>query len=321
MTYKILFVKNRYTKKLKLQKYLDWFSVNTPIAIQTEEISTDFELTTAPTHNATYSGVVVGNDIVDKLRTVVPENKYNAVVLVYGNDLNGIRVSCTNGTDGYHPLYPNTDLIQLVKLNDGGKILNHELFHAFFAKAHRRQINIVDNMDTYYRDNILDTDNGDTNRTIALRTLAPYWNQIISMTPVTTNPIVTITRSKSNKHETLGILTATNAGANFSCQTLELPWLNNAPNISCIPVGVYAVKRTFSPKFLKYTYEVQGVPKRSGIRIHSANYYTDIQGCVALGSGLSDLNKDGELDVTNSRNTIKSFEGFMQNKPFTLIIR
>lgn len=131
---------------------------------------------------------------------------------------------------------------------------------------------------------------------------------------------IIINRTKTTSKETLGELIASNAGAQFSCKTLELPNLNNQKNISCIPSGTYTAKYTFSPKFMKFTYEIQNVPNRSGIRIHSANYYNDLSGCVALGSGLIDLNKDGELDITNSRATIKLFEEFMQHQDFSLTI-
>lgn len=128
--------------------------------------------------------------------------------------------------------------------------------------------------------------------------------------------VVTLTRDTYGKDETLGSL---NVG-NFRCKTLERPWKNNQKNISCIPEGEYRCKWTFSPKFMRYTYEVQGVPNRSGIRIHKGNYFYDIQGCILLGDGYSDLNKDGTVDIINSTKIIKDFETLMGGQDFILKI-
>jgi hypothetical protein len=111
---------------------------------------------------------------------------------------------------------------------------------------------------------------------------------------------------------------------NFYCKSLELPWNDNKPLISCIPKGEYLVKWTLSPLFKKFTYEVQKVPKRSGIRIHKGNYAsmkkTDVLGCILLGMGHVDINKDGIIDIMNSTITINKFEKFMAGEDFKLII-
>lgn len=128
---------------------------------------------------------------------------------------------------------------------------------------------------------------------------------------------VTVKRNKSELKQTTGTLTVDG----FTCATLERPDLNNKPNVSSIPKGEYICKYTFSPKFMKYTYEIKNVPGRSGIRIHSGNYFFDIQGCILLGTGYSDLNKDGTKDIINSKLTIKKFENLMGKKDFKLIIK
>lgn len=331
MTYKILLVRNRFTEKIKIQKGLDWFSTNTPITIVTEELVTDFDVTTEKISNQKYSGVICGDDIYPKLRSVIPEGKYHAVVFMYGNDLAGIRVNVSKQL----PLYPGTDLIQLCDTKDNGKSLNHEIFHTFFHRLQRQQVPVEDPMDFVVVDGIGrhywnngDLDAKPSNRSIALDRLKSYWNKvahilILSATSPVVNtslPIVTIVR-KATKKQTTGILVAGNSGASFACKTVERPWLNNANNISCIPTGTYQVKWTLSPKFMKYTYQVMNVPNRSGIRIHSANYYSQLQGCIALGDALVDINKDGELDTINSKKTIALFENFMQKKPFTLVVK
>ncbi len=64
--------------------------------------------------------------------------------------------------------------------------------------------------------------------------------------------------------------------------TLERPWLNNAPHISCIPAGRYRVKFTASAKFGREMLEILNVPGRGGIRIHGANHWSQLEGCVAV---------------------------------------
>ncbi len=172
MEYKILIIKNRYTKKLNFKTGLDWFEKHTPIKMVVDEINTDDEIGFITVGNGTYGGVVPNHL---PFKKYVPEGKYNTVVLVYGNDAPGVRVSiCYN-----EPFYPDTDVISLAKVTDGGKTLNHELFHAFFKKLSRKGItNVSDPMDTYLRDNVLELDNGTTNRTMAMELLKPYWKKI-----------------------------------------------------------------------------------------------------------------------------------------------
>lgn len=66
------------------------------------------------------------------------------------------------------------------------------------------------------------------------------------------------------------------------CYTLELPWKNNARNISCIPLGEYQVYKANS---LKYgaCFRLNHVPDRDAILIHAGNYLTDTQGCILVG--------------------------------------
>jgi len=115
----------------------------------------------------------------------------------------------------------------------------------------------------------------------------------------------TITRNQSTKKQTLGDMSVTddNGEIIFSCKTLEPPWKYNRPNVSCIPTGTYNVTRKDSGKFKDY-FHIMDVPNRTYILIHPGNYYTQIKGCVLVGGGFSDINSDGYLDVTNSRNTM-----------------
>ena len=70
----------------------------------------------------------------------------------------------------------------------------------------------------------------------------------------------------------------------FSCLTVERPWMDNQRNISCIPPGVYSVSPTTFRGDYK-TLEILGVPDRTYIKIHKANVPGDLRGCIGLGSG------------------------------------
>lgn len=131
---------------------------------------------------------------------------------------------------------------------------------------------------------------------------------------------VTIIRGTDDTVETIGTLKAIRARDNhvFTCETLELPWKNNQHDISCIPKGTYYC--SIRPFFSKDRYELMNVPDRTGIFIHEGNYYHDVLGCILLGIKPSDINHDGQIDVTASVATITAFMTFMQNEPFTLTI-
>lgn len=134
-------------------------------------------------------------------------------------------------------------------------------------------------------------------------------------------PIAMITRDKSVTKQTQGFMKAYKNGVTMYCKTLELPWLENKKNVSCIPKGQYEVEWTYSPSFKKYTYEIKNVKGRTGIRFHSGSYKFDFKGCIGLGADFKQLNKDGLLDLVESRDTVKKFEEFFGKEKFTLIIQ
>lgn len=131
-------------------------------------------------------------------------------------------------------------------------------------------------------------------------------------------PTAIITRDPDNGIETLGDI---QVGTIFSKVTLERPWKNNIANISCIPKGKYLCKWKFKLNSLAFHYQVMNVPNRTGIFIHSGNYFFDSVGCILLGTGYANINNDKETDIINSRITIQAFETLMNKKDFTLIIQ
>ena len=101
----------------------------------------------------------------------------------------------------------------------------------------------------------------------------------------------------------------------FSCFSIELPWLNNAENISCIPPGIYRCNKISSPKNGK-CFEVMDVMDRTDIQGHVGNYTSNILGCIAFGDSVKHK-EFGEIWVTNSRVT---FGKLMDVLPNTFII-
>jgi hypothetical protein len=132
-------------------------------------------------------------------------------------------------------------------------------------------------------------------------------------------PIALLKRTESNDKQTLGDLTISYKGKTFNCKVLEPAWKNNQKNISCIPKGLYKVKPHYSEKFGK-VYWVQDVENRSYIYFHVGNYYKDTLGCLLVGDSYSDINKDGYLDVINSRKTLDKMLKFLENKEMLLSI-
>ena len=81
----------------------------------------------------------------------------------------------------------------------------------------------------------------------------------------------------------------------FYGHTLELPWKDNQKRVSCIPKGVYEVKKRHTQKS-KYKYEhlhILDVPNRGYILMHIGNYPKNSKGCILLGNTRS-LNFVGE---------------------------
>lgn len=75
--------------------------------------------------------------------------------------------------------------------------------------------------------------------------------------------------------------------------TVERPWLQNAPSVSCIPAGTYPLTLGFfysgdgvggKPDYPAY--ELRDVPGRSLIKIHRANIASQVKGCIAVGKQL-----------------------------------
>ena len=72
----------------------------------------------------------------------------------------------------------------------------------------------------------------------------------------------------------------------FYGHTLELTWNHNIKRVSCIPKGVFEVKKR-NTKSSKYKYEhlhILNVPDREMILMHIGNYPKNSKGCILLGN-------------------------------------
>jgi hypothetical protein len=101
---------------------------------------------------------------------------------------------------------------------------------------------------------------------------------------------------------------------------LERPWVDNKPNISCIPEGIYDLQyHSYKGKVDTYALigetvsHFPGDKQRNLVLIHPANKVEQLQGCIATGAS----KKDGIM--LSSRNAHKKLMNVIQSKNITQI--
>lgn len=117
---------------------------------------------------------------------------------------------------------------------------------------------------------------------------------------------IEVLRQSDNGIQTLGDMMVFDSEKNhlLKCDTLELPDKGNKNKISCIPRGVYSWVKVGASTSIPYEHiSILNVPSRAGICIHCGNTYKQILGCIIIGDNEIDIDKDGQKDVTNSKNT------------------
>lgn len=105
----------------------------------------------------------------------------------------------------------------------------------------------------------------------------------------------------------------------FMCVAIERGDRDNQPMVGHVPRGMYPLVLEESPKFGKLLWELKEVPGRTECKIHVANFWRQLNGCIALGKRLKDLDKDGYYDVTDSANTLEEFHKAMEGIERTTI--
>jgi len=132
----------------------------------------------------------------------------------------------------------------------------------------------------------------------------------------------TLYRGQSTNQGTFGRFVS----SDYICLTVELPWRNNAPQLSCIPEGKYLCLFKLSPKF-GWVYHVTGVPGRGDILIHPGNYAGDVtrgfrshsHGCILLATRIG--NMDGQTAGLISATAVRRLEDALNKEPFLLEIK
>lgn len=117
---------------------------------------------------------------------------------------------------------------------------------------------------------------------------------------------------------------------NLLVKTMELPWKNNAHNISCIPEGEYIITKSSpvekdDPKTPidesggrkprpYWHFIINNVPNRQGCLIHKITYVKDLLGCIGVGLSFKDFNKDGVPDIDSSTQALELLIKTMPDK-------
>ena len=96
-------------------------------------------------------------------------------------------------------------------------------------------------------------------------------------------PLFVLSRQRQNTFATYGDF-VDDTGATVVV-TLELPWRNNAPNVSCIPARdePYLCVKLWSPEHKKFLWWVTGIEGRDDIEIHIGDLPCDSKGCILVG--------------------------------------
>ncbi len=121
-----------------------------------------------------------------------------------------------------------------------------------------------------------------------------------------------LTRILQTDEATYGVLSSDNYPL---CVALELPWLDNQPNSSCIPTGEYSVQQFQSPEHGQ-VWEIMNVPGRSAILIHEGNFPQNSLGCVLCAQSFSGQS----AAIYNSDVTIELLRNILPAQ-FTLTIK
>ena len=102
-------------------------------------------------------------------------------------------------------------------------------------------------------------------------------------------------------------------------KSLERGWRDNKKRISCVPDGIYNLKLEWSNKFKRDLWELYGVKNRSECKFHAANFWRQLNGCIALGNAHKHIDDDGDLDVTSSRIAMKRLHSFLKGQEFSQV--
>ena len=110
---------------------------------------------------------------------------------------------------------------------------------------------------------------------------------------------------------------------NLLVKTMELPWLDNKNNISCIPEGIYPIKKMppgFGRKYWYFRFKfvkgrtINPILQMSSILIHPATYTRHLKGCIGVGKKFHDFDNDGVPDLAESKLALQFLVNTLPNE-------
>lgn len=94
--------------------------------------------------------------------------------------------------------------------------------------------------------------------------------------------------------------------------TCEDPWKNNERDVSCIPIGEYAMRWYQSDKFGRVPL-LLGVPERDDILIHVGNTIADTRGCILPGLEFGPVtDRLGVWQSSNAMDALRDYLGYSE---------
>lgn len=127
---------------------------------------------------------------------------------------------------------------------------------------------------------------------------------------------IILTRFAYSPEGTFGHLTMP-SGKIFA--TVERPWLDNEPMVSCIPIGIYRCNPSYYYRGDYEAFEITGVINRSRILFHIGNYVRNTNGCILINTRHGAVGH--EWCGVASRSAYLSFMTELDSQPFDLVIK
>jgi hypothetical protein len=105
------------------------------------------------------------------------------------------------------------------------------------------------------------------------------------------------------------------------CNTIELPWLQNQRNVSCIPEGRYELKKRVTQKRGQHLLVVN-VKGRDGILFHPANdAKQELRGCIAPVTTITGPGKGNQSRLANEKLKALVLEALDRNEKVFITIK
>jgi hypothetical protein len=103
------------------------------------------------------------------------------------------------------------------------------------------------------------------------------------------------------------------------CYTIELPWLQNQRQISCVPEGEYVLQKRFSKKY-GWHIQLQNVANRDLILFHPANdALKELKGCIAPVTFITGIGK-GSMSRKALKKLVQIVFAALQKKEVVRIV-